>query len=107
MTSKLLRQLSLFISYILILSLLIFFTARASLIAGAIFAIVLIIFSMLLRYIMKIIKIQKNMEYYRILTYEGDFPKSDKIFKLLKNIHSTRRNIFERFFFMEILGLLF
>ncbi len=99
MTSKLLRQLSLFISYILILSLLIFFTARASLIAGAILAIVLIIFSVLLRYIMKIIKIQKNMKYYRILTYEGDFPKSDKIFKLLKNIHSTRRNIFERFFY--------
>ncbi|HHN4803245.1 TPA: hypothetical protein ACROML_002862, partial [Staphylococcus aureus] len=99
MTSKLLRQISLFVSYILVLSLLIYFTARASLSTGAILAIVFIIFSIILRFIMKIIKIQKNMEYYRILTYEGDFPKSDKIFKLLKNIHSTRRNIFERFFY--------
>lgn len=56
---------------------------------------------------MKIIKIQKNMEYYRILTYEGDFPKSDKIFKLLKNIHSTRRNIFERFFLWRSLVYFF
>ncbi|SUL87631.1 Uncharacterised protein [Staphylococcus aureus] len=106
MTSKLLRQLSLFISYILILSLLIFFTARASLIAGAILTIVLIIFSVFLRYIMKIIKIQKNMKYYRILTYEGDFPKSDKIFKLLK-IFIQLEEIFLKDFFMEILGLLF
>lgn len=99
MTSKILRQFSLFISYILILLLLIYFTARVSLIAGAMLAIVFIIFSITFRFIMKIIKIQKNMKYYRILTYEGDFPKSDKIFKLLKNIHSTRRNIFERFFY--------